>query len=224
VAGWGTPRERVEHGVPCVGSFRFLPPEFNFLSDSFPCTPPCPPAHFQMASRLQILAQEFEMVSFEWAPSLPSCHLVGAIGRVSLATRAFLSERWAMLCQKTLLSEDRASSLSLRKTLLVARWFQNTSLDSISTYIWTGWKGRSRLYLVQKENKPSCATFPGLLDWLPYWNSDNNRSFISRIVSLHSNGGLQCSIMLSLMCVSCFVSSNLGIWTIELARVDNELW
>lgn len=43
---------------------------------------------------------------------------------------------------------------------------------------------------------------------------------MSRLVSLHSNGGLQCSIMLSLMCVSCFVSSNLGIWTIELARVE----
>ena len=43
---------------------------------------------------------------------------------------------------------------------------------------------------------------------------------MSMIVSRHNNGGLKCIFMLSLMRVLCFVSSNLGIWTIESVRVE----
>ena len=68
---------------PVSGASASYPPNSTFS----PTLPPVPllalPPTFKWRPDFQILAQEFEMFSFEWAPSLPSCHLVGAIGRVS---------------------------------------------------------------------------------------------------------------------------------------------
>lgn len=100
-------------------------------------------------------------VSFEWTPSLPSSHLIGAIWWLRLATQVSSQKDELRYVRKhyqvcTVLFPLRMSFV--RCQVIPEYKCKVQSLDSICTWIGSRWKGGSRLYLFQKENRTaSCA-------------------------------------------------------------------